>query len=517
MENLKQAEAELHKAKDFLAGRGIGMEVARSLHFGYERGRVVMPTFVGGALAAVKFRAIGEDTARGEKWRKWTRDPGVYSLFGVNEAAAPSQIEVFVVESELDAVTVKSIGYNAVSVDSANHQLSEPDIALLRSYSVVFIATDMDQAGNRCAEALQRVLPRAIRLLWNPEAKDIGELYAQDPSSFAERFKSIWQEALSRPPAWRERFHTVDELPEGEIKFLIDGFLPEGVNSIGAHSGVGKTWFALSMARALTTGTPFLGLFRVPQPTNVLYLCPEMSARALKRRALMFGISERFYCQTISDGAPLDLSDSSLAAAVECLKAVVFLDTAIRFSNAKDENSASQNAQGLASAIFNLIRLGAQAVVCLHHRAKATATEEMSLENVLRGSGDLGAMCDAVWGLHYDRGPNSDSMYLKESREKVRLLVRCVKARDFPVPDDFRIQLAPFIDEVGDFGVPVEGAENIRQMESDRLAAAIAANPRATKVDLQAATGIGRNRMDRLAKERGWTYDRKDGWSHTHL
>jgi hypothetical protein len=312
--------------------------------------------------------------------------------------------------------------------------------------------------------------------------------------------------AHAEPVDWRKKFHTVDELPDGDIRFLIENVLPEGVAFIGALSGAGKTWLCLSMARALTTGKKFLGNHTVSEPVNVLYLCPEMNAKTFKKRCRLFGISERFRCMTISDGVPLDLDDESLAIAIGELKPVVFLDTAIRFSNIEDENSSSQNAQGLAKAVFRLLHIGAQAVVCLHHRPKAGAQEELTLENTLRGTGDLGAICDVVWGLQYEKG-NSEQ-YAKESRQFVRLQMRCVKARDFSTPDDSRIQLFPFVEEIGDFAVLEGDAETTskarKQSEVEKLDAAIAQNPSISRLALQSATGIGRNRIQKLAAECGW-------------
>lgn len=321
-----------------------------------------------------------------------------------------------------------------------------------------------------------------------------------------------------KPPLlWRETFHTVDELPDGDIEFLIEDVLPTGVCFVGALSGTGKTWFCLSMARALTTGKRFVDVYGVPAPVPVLYLCPEMNAKAFKRRLLRFGIKDNFYCQTISDGAPLDFTDPELAASVKELRPVVFLDTAIRFSNIDDENSASQTARGLARAVFGLIHLGAAAVVCLHHRAKDNATQdrEMTLENVLRGSGDLGAMCDVVWGLQYDKGTTGDQQYLKDSRRLVRLQVRCVKARDFIPPEDFRVQLDPYIDDIGDMAVIEEQAETrgSGEMEVDRLSKAIEENPTASIRQMEKLSGVGRNRIPALAVKAGWTYDEKKKWN----
>lgn len=304
--------------------------------------------------------------------------------------------------------------------------------------------------------------------------------------------------------SWREKFHTVSELADGDTIFLIDRFLPEGITFLGALSGVGKTWVALSMVRALTKGNKFLGTWEVPEPVEVLYLCPEMSAKTFKQRCQRFGIGERFHCQTIGDGAPLDLADPVLAAAVRELQPVVILDTAIRFSNADDENSATEN-QDLARAIFSLLYASARAVVCLHHRAKDTArAEEMTLENTLRGTGDLGAVASAVYGIRC-ASLSGNAAYLKESRKLVRLDIRCVKARDFVPVEDFRIQLDPYIDSIGDFGVLTGDREF--QSEAAQLDAAITANQRATKIQLQTTTGIGRNRIAKLAAEAGWHLD----------
>lgn len=322
--------------------------------------------------------------------------------------------------------------------------------------------------------------------------------------------------ALKASPAddWKKKFHTVEELPTGDAEFLIDRIAPAGVIFIGGLSGVGKTWFALSMVIALIRARKFLGVFFVPQAQNVLYLCPEMNARTFRKRCERFGISgERFRCVTIADGAPLDLADPQLLAAIREMKPVVFLDTAIRFSCADDENSASENAKGLGPAIFSLLHAGARAVVCLHHRGKDSGRDEMTLENALRGTSDLGAVADCVWGLQYDRG--NSAAYFAESRKLVRLSVRCVKARDFCPPEDFRIQLDPFLDSTGDLAMLTDADDPFVETEAEtesRLAATIAANPAISKRELERLTGIGRNRVDSVAARFGWIFG-TSGWT----
>jgi hypothetical protein len=359
-------------------------------------------------------------------------------------------------------------------------------------------------------KALLRGLIHAARTIQQQalEAED-------DADAILDRAEDLLGPLKGVSTGWKGRFHTIEELPDGEPQTPICGILPEGVTFIGGSSGVGKTWFALAMARALIQKGKFLGVWDVKESMNVLYLCPEMNARTFGRRAKRFGIGgERFRCMTISDGAALELTDRVLRAAIQELKPVVFLDTAIRFSSAEDENSATHNARGLAREVFALIYAGSPAVVCLHHRAKdAAKAEELTLENTLRGSGDLGAIADAVYGLQYDRGDGS-ATYLKESKRLVRLRVRCVKSRDFRSPEDFRIQLEPYLDEIGDLAYITDDEPNgPAETEVEKLSRAIAENPTATKIVLQGLTGIGRNRIERLAAQGGWSYVAMQGWS----
>ncbi|MGA7078890.1 MAG: AAA family ATPase [Terriglobales bacterium] len=314
---------------------------------------------------------------------------------------------------------------------------------------------------------------------------------------------------LNAPIDWRKDFHTVDELADGDITWLVEKVLPEGVGFIGALSGAGKTWLALSLARALATGTKFLGNYNVPVAVPVLYLCPEMSEKAFKRRLRLFHMpnGDMFRCRTISDGIPLPLEDPRLVTAIQELKPVVFLDTAMRFSLADDENDAAQHARGMANAIFSLLHLGARAVVCLHHRSKKAGEQtEMTLENALRGTGDIGAICDMTFGVQTDRG--TGGQYAKESKKLVRLAVKCCKQRDAEELDEFRVQLFPFIEKLGDFavleGTPEQSEQETHAAKVSKMREAIKTNRDATYSQLEELTGTAKSQIKGIAAEAGW-------------
>ncbi len=101
--------------------------------------------------------------------------------------------------------------------------------------------------------------------------------------------------------------------------------------------------------------------------------------------------------------------------------AVIFVDTAIRFVDG-DENS-SQHMKELAARAFTLIRDGAECVVFLCHSSKAMVSSgELTLENSMRGSGELSAFLFSCWATR---------MQDPEDAYDTPNLLKQVKSRDF--------------------------------------------------------------------------------------
>jgi hypothetical protein len=203
-----------------------------------------------------------------------------------------------------------------------------------------------------------------------------------------------------QPRDWRTLFHSKEEaLNAPPITFLIDGFLQrEGVTAIAGPVRERKSLIALNVAHALITGEKLFDYFEVVnKPERVLYLCPEVSlgpfTDRLKKIGLMDYVGETLFYRTLSADGQLSLKDTALAPALP--GSVVILDTAVRFFEG-DENS-SQDARAFADCVFGLLRGGAEAVVMLHHSPKDSG-EVMTLENAMRGSGDIGAFLCCAWG-----------------------------------------------------------------------------------------------------------------------
>jgi hypothetical protein len=324
----------------------------------------------------------------------------------------------------------------------------------------------------------------------------------------------VFDETRAEQPAhWRENFKAVGELEKGNVRMLIRGFLPEGTTFIGGLPGEGKTLFALSIAKALTTTDPFLGKFFVEEQVPVIYLIPESSGRAFRARCEKFRIPDDpnlFVCRTVSEGATLPLDDESLFQAVRELKPVVILDTFIRFSESDDENDAAQNKK-IVSDIIRLRQAGAVAVIGLHHAKKDIRQKGMSLESVLRGTGDIAASCDAAYGLLRDQ------MLYNSGKGPNEIEVSCVKPRDFEPPAPFRIAatrkpeardgelvfgMPSVIDEYHDF--TVIGQAQSERDTTDQLVRLVEQDPAMTLSELEKATGLSLWVIRQALTKAGW-------------
>ena len=226
----------------------------------------------------------------------------------------------------------------------------------------------------------------------------------------------------SVPADWRSLFHSKEEaLNAPPITFLIEGFLQrEGVTAIAGPVRERKSLIALNVAHALVTGEKLFDHFAVvKKPERVLYLCPEVSlgpfTDRLKKIGLMDYVGKTLFYRTLSADGTLKLEAEELKPALP--GSVVILDTAIRFLEG-DENS-SKDVRAFADGIFALLRDGAESVVMLHHSPKDSG-DIMTLENAMRGSGDMGAFLACCWGTRLQDAtkPYESPSYLENLKQR---------------------------------------------------------------------------------------------------
>ena len=325
---------------------------------------------------------------------------------------------------------------------------------------------------------------------------------------------------------WRDQFRSVGQMDNGPIDEIIRGVLQEGVCFIGANPGDGKTLVSLAFAKSICTGTPLFGLsgFSVEKPRLVVYLIPESRDRAFRKRCEAFRIPDdptKFLCRTTSLGKTLELGDPYLMQAVRETNAVVFLDTAARFMRTNDENSAAQN-QALVNDVFSLLQAGAVAVVLVHHATKASANEAMTLENMLRGTGDFAAMCDQAYGIRKNRtlyangnGPMEIQLVSLKDREQTGELTSLLLAASRKSTSSI-FPTTSIIDETGNFKVIDKAEERVREI--DVLISLVTSDPEISAKDLAREVGEKERTVKSKLLKLGWhrTAGGKGGGSPWH-
>jgi hypothetical protein len=242
---------------------------------------------------------------------------------------------------------------------------------------------------------------------------------------------------------YRSLFHSFEEFTNApQLEFAIEGFLQEGGATIVAGlPGHSKTLAMLAMTRSLLECKPLFGYFKVTRPSKrVLYLIPESTIGPFWSRIQLFHLEEyvrsgHLLIHTLSAKERLQLNDPRLLAMAG--ESDIFIDTVARFMTGGED---IEDARELADSLFGLLGAGARTITAAHHSPKAFATAQyMCLENVVRGSGDLGASICTAWGLRQiDAVKNS-------------VYVQNVKPRDFQPCEAFIIQGRPSIDETGYF------------------------------------------------------------------
>ena len=330
------------------------------------------------------------------------------------------------------------------------HEDIEPwDKILLAERAKVDVSFVADlMASGVIAENFPIYLQRTRELARERRIRHLGEkLTTSNAGDYGHIIEQLQQEqSTSATDGWRTIFHSWQEFENApKLEFAIENFLQEGgttfVTGLPGHS---KTLVMLAMVQALLDCQPLFGHFAVPRPSSrVLYLIPECTLAPFSARIKLFHLegyvqSDRLLIRTLSSKQDIVLSDSRLLKAVD--GSDVFLDTAVRFMDGAENDVES--ARTFAKTLFGLLSAGARTITGAHHAPKAFSNQEhMNLENVLRGSGDLGAAICTAWGLRQIDAPRN------------RIYVQNVKPRDFQPCEPFIIEGRPHLDQTGHFAM----------------------------------------------------------------
>lgn len=263
---------------DYLQNRGISIETQLKYNIGYCENwinpkndkckptpRIIIPT----SDYSYAARYVGDN----ENVPKMIKAGGV-NIFNL-EALYSGYKPVFVVEGEIDALSIIEVGYDAIAlggVTMANKLINT--LKEKNTKSILILAMDNDDAGREATETLEKGFDE-LGVLYTEcnlggKYKDANEILQADRESFINYIKSAiktadeYDKARLRDMQQKESCeHYIDGFLNGIEKSVdtpfistgfdgldheLDGGLYEGFYVLGAISSLGKTTLALQIA-----------------------------------------------------------------------------------------------------------------------------------------------------------------------------------------------------------------------------------------------------------------------------
>lgn len=298
----KAIQAEGNAGLLYLQGRGLSIETINRFKIGYCENwkhpkapnapaspRVIIPTSRYSYLARDIRSEIPEPAKKYSKSKA-----GKVRIFNL-KAVENTEKPIFIVEGEIDAISIIEAGGQAVALGSTAYtQLFLDGIKGTRITQPLIIALDNDTAGNRASDILENAFKQrgiySYRLNPCGACKDANEALTASKDFFIRDIQEITED----PAKWEYKKNNAEShiakflddiddnintpaVPTGFkiLDTMLDGGLFEGLYVLGAISSLGKTSFILQIADQIAQGGH-----------DVLYISLEMARYELMAKSI---------------------------------------------------------------------------------------------------------------------------------------------------------------------------------------------------------------------------------------
>lgn len=225
-------------------------------------------------------------------------------------------------------------------------------------------------------------------------------------------------------------------------RWLIKNMIPaEGVVMIDGAPATGKSFYSLTMAHSISTGSPWLNHFEVSQTTNVLIIDKENGRRRFQDRMKGLGMvgdnmwrikqPEKFSFAD-AKGVLTDFAKFTVGFVDEHNIGLIVIDSMV------DLMSGDENSAGDTQLFFNNIRslYPHQTILVLHHEGKDDKNEKSKM-NKSRGSSNIPGQADFIFRVQPVIGePGTFQFEHAKSRDTAMMTPFTIRMITKPDPED---------------------------------------------------------------------------------
>lgn len=312
---------------DYPQKRGLPAELIERFNLGYDPAwisptaiakgykppaspRLIIPTGAGSYIA--------RDTRPDASGKYAKMKEGTSEIFNAG-VLAETERSVFVVEGEIDALSIMAVGGEAVGIGSTSN--AGKLLKLLEEQkpkAPLVIAMDSDASGQKCADSLAEGLKKQGLLFYRAsiygEANDANAALLADRGAFAEAVVAAEAQAAGAEEleaaeleAEREAYvktsaayqlqSFIDDIEKSKtapfyptgfpaLDSILDGGLYAGLYVVGAISSLGKTTFCLQVADQIAAGGADVLIFSLEMARN------ELIAKSVSRHTYLEGMGQ---------------------------------------------------------------------------------------------------------------------------------------------------------------------------------------------------------------------------------
>lgn len=213
------------------------------------------------------------NTDKNASGRDRVRKQGRQAPFNLQAFDTADGRPVFVVEGELDAISIEQMGYPAVGLGGTSGRKEFIKWAKVhRPNNAILIASDNDKVGDETAEEIHKALDglglTVKRVFPFGESKDANEALLRDPFDLANALEDLSKEAGTVADKYQaehgadyllDDFHTevvsraMPAVSTGfkGLDYVFDGGFYEGLYIVGAVSSGGKTTYVTQLVSSI--------------------------------------------------------------------------------------------------------------------------------------------------------------------------------------------------------------------------------------------------------------------------